>query len=117
MVIKHPIFIDGNLTAIQYRDNILTPIILPFVRRYNVTFQQDNARPHVARVCMDFLATNHVNVLPWPAYSPDLLPIEHIWDILDRKVQAHDPHPVQFLGLDRRLQTNGTTFLWRLSTA
>ena len=111
------IFIDGNLTAIRYRDNVLTPIVLPFVRRYNVTFQQDNARPHVARICMDFLATNHVNVLPWPAYSPDLSPIEHIWDIIDRKVRACHPHPVQFLGLDRRLQTNGTTFLWRLSTA
>ena len=81
------IFIDGNLKAKRYNDNVLTPIVLPFVQRYNVTFQQGNARPHVARICMEFLATNHVNVLPWPAYiSPDLSPIEHIWDILHRKV-------------------------------
>ena len=97
------IFIDGNLTAIRYRDNVLTPIVLPFVRRYNVTFQQDNARPHVARICMDFLATNHVNVLPWPAYSPDLSPIEHIWDILDRKVRARDPPPSTIPGLRQAL--------------
>ena len=97
------IFIDGNLTAIRYRDNVLTPIVLPFVGRYNVTFQQDNARPHVARICMDFLATNHVNVLPWPAYSPDLSPIEHIWDILDRKVRARDPPPSTIPGLRQAL--------------
>ena len=69
------IFIDGNLTAVGYRD-VLTPVVLRFVRRHNVTFQQDIARPHVARICMDYLATNHMNVLPWPAYSPDLSPIE-----------------------------------------
>ena len=97
------IFIDGNLTAERYRDNVLTPVILPFVRRHNVTFQQDNARPHVARVCMDYLAKNHVNVLPWPAYSPDLSPIEHIWDILDRKVRARDPPPSTIPGLRRAL--------------
>ena len=57
------LFIDGNLTAVRYRDNVLT---------HNVTFQQDNAKSHVARICMDYLATNHVNVLPWPAYSPDI---------------------------------------------
>ena len=52
---------------------------------------------------MDFLATNHVNVLPWPAYSPDLSPIEHIWDILDRKVRALDPPPSTIPGLRQAL--------------
>ena len=52
---------------------------------------------------MDYLATNHVNVLPWPAYSPDLSPIEHIWDILDRKVRARDPPPSTIPGLRRAL--------------
>ena len=39
----------------------------------------------------DFLATNYVNVLPWPSHSPDLTPIEYILDFLNRKVRARDP--------------------------
>ncbi|GFX01096.1 transposable element Tcb2 transposase [Trichonephila clavipes] len=46
-------------------------------------FQQDNARPHTARVSQDCLCT--VSTLPWPARSPDLSPIEHIWDHLGWK--------------------------------
>ena len=48
----------------------------------------DKARPHVERICRQFLNRNNVNVLPWPAVSPDMNPIEHIWDYLGRKVRA-----------------------------
>ena len=46
-----------------------------------------NARCHVARVCQDFLNQNHIRVLPWPALSPNLSPIEHLWDELGRRVR------------------------------
>lgn len=45
------------------------------------------------QVNQNFLEANKVEVLPWPAYSPDLSPTEHLWDTLDRKVRARDPPP------------------------
>jgi transposase len=41
----------------------------------------------------DFLQDRNVSVLPWPAKSLDLNPIEHVWDLLDRRVRARTiPH-------------------------
>ena len=49
------IVVPGNLTGIRYRDEILDPVAVPFVRRHNLVFQQDNARPHTGRVTTTFL--------------------------------------------------------------
>ncbi|GFU39199.1 transposable element Tcb2 transposase [Trichonephila clavipes] len=46
--------------------------------------QQDNARPHTARVSQDCLRT--VTTIRWPARSPYVSPIEHIWDHLGRQI-------------------------------
>jgi transposase len=53
-----------------------------------MTLQQDNAINHTARSVRDFLQDRNVSVLPWPAKSPDLNPIAHAWDLLDRWVRA-----------------------------
>ena len=48
-------FIDGNLNAQRYRDKILRPIVVPFIRRHHLMFQHDNAWPYVARISTQFM--------------------------------------------------------------
>ncbi|GFS88869.1 transposable element Tcb1 transposase [Trichonephila clavipes] len=87
------------MTAQRYVHNILQPHVLPLMQRLpGAIFQQGNARPHMARVSQDCLFT--VTILPWPARSPDLSPIEHIWDYLRWRVG----HPTSLNELEARLQ-------------
>ncbi|GFW80982.1 hypothetical protein TNCV_3780611 [Trichonephila clavipes] len=51
---------------------------------------QDNARPHVAKTVRDFCSAQHMELLPWPAYSPDMSPIEHVWNLVGHRL-ALDP--------------------------
>ncbi|GFU28108.1 HTH_Tnp_Tc3_2 domain-containing protein [Trichonephila clavipes] len=72
------VVLQGTLTARRYVDDILTPIVLPMLSsRPGAIYQQDNARPHTARLSQQCL--QGYDVLPWPNRSPDLSPIEHVW--------------------------------------
>ncbi|GFX41599.1 DDE_3 domain-containing protein [Trichonephila clavipes] len=82
----------GTLTGQRYVDDILGPFLNGFP---GATFQQDNARLHTARVAQDFL--RHFQTLSWPAHSPDLTPVEHVWDQLKRQMPScHSVHDLEF---------------------
>ncbi len=98
------VHIPGNLNAARYRNEILIPHMLPAMNLRNEVFQHDNARPHTARATVDFLANQNVTVLPWPSKSPDLNPIEHLWDALDKRVRSRNPAPQNLRQLQQALE-------------
>ncbi len=60
-------------------------------------FQHDNARPHTASITTSWLRRRRIQVLKWPACSPDLSPIENIWRIIKRKMRQRRPKTVEQL--------------------
>ena len=77
-----------TLTEQRYIDDILEPIVYPHFRAHHAArpiFQDDNARPRRARIVTDSLAQEGIKDLQWPSRSPEMNPIEHVWDLMQTK--------------------------------
>ncbi|GFT06767.1 transposable element Tcb2 transposase [Trichonephila clavipes] len=96
---------DGPLTARLYRDEILRRIVIPYAAAIGDDFilMDDNCRPHRANLLEDFLFQEGIVRMEWPACSPDINPIEHVWDGLGRRVAGRQPPPQTLQELGRTL--------------
>ncbi|GFX32611.1 transposable element Tc3 transposase [Trichonephila clavipes] len=56
-------------------------------------FMDDNARPHRANIVDECLQSEDITRMDWAAYLLDLNPIEHVWDMLGRRIAARQPPP------------------------
>ncbi|GBO25097.1 hypothetical protein AVEN_108917-1 [Araneus ventricosus] len=78
------VFAGCSVTAVRYRDEILHPLVRPFIAAMGTEaiFIDDNARPHRARLVRSNLEVENIPQMAWPARSPDPNPIEHVWVML-----------------------------------
>ncbi|GFW21453.1 transposable element Tcb2 transposase [Trichonephila clavipes] len=93
---------NGTLTGRRYADEMLRPHAIPYTGAIgdSFVFQDDNVRPHRARLVENMLEAETIQSMEWPAYSPDLNPIEHVWDILGRHIAARPRPPATVRDLE-----------------
>ncbi|GFX26284.1 transposable element Tcb2 transposase [Trichonephila clavipes] len=96
---------DGPLTACRYSDKILRPIVVPYVAAIGDDFilMDDNCMSHRANLVEVFLFEEGIVRMEWPACSPDMNPIEHVWDALGRRVTGRQPPPQTLQELESAL--------------
>lgn len=81
------VVLRGTMTASKY-SKILQDHIIPF-KEMIFSLQHDNAPSHKAAEVQKLLKNNDITTMDWPPYSPDLNPIENVWSVLKRKLNAH----------------------------
>ncbi|GFS74435.1 transposable element Tcb2 transposase [Trichonephila clavipes] len=96
----------GSVNGTRYCNEIL----LPYVRLFRgamglqFLFMDDNAPCHRTVAAEKLLESEDIERMDWSARSPDLNPIEHVWDFLSRRLAARTLPPVMIRELRLALQ-------------
>ncbi|GFV67410.1 transposable element Tcb1 transposase [Trichonephila clavipes] len=79
--------ITGTLSSRCYIFEVGVPVVLLYVQGLaTVIFQQDNLQPYVARIVQRVFIIHQIELLPWPARSLDLSPIESMWSMVAQRL-------------------------------
>ena len=84
---------DGDLYLQILKDKLLNTIQYHGLDPSNIIFQQDNDLKHTCKKVKEWLAEQDFRTMVWPAQSPDLNPIEHLWVHLKKKLAEHETTP------------------------
>ncbi|GBM64038.1 Transposable element Tc1 transposase [Araneus ventricosus] len=90
------VLVEQIMKAANYL-NIIADQLHPYMvfafKNENRIFQQDNAPCHKARIVLDWFEehTDEFHLMSWPPNSPDLKPMEHIWDVMEQQLRTQTP--------------------------
>jgi hypothetical protein len=96
------------MNATQYC-NILDQSLLGTLQDYKtdtsqILYQQDGDPKHTSKLARAWFKDHNIELAAHPAQSPDMNPIEHAWDHVDRQIRARYPRPANIEELWEALQ-------------